>query len=286
VTAMTELAPPVLHTVLAQAMSAKRLFNVTITNIPGSPRRLYAFGAPMVDLVPIVPLAAEHTIAIAAVSYAGGLTFGLGLPVVMDQERTLSRSKSTFRVVLAGNSPLPRAGAPRRPLLPGGSWPSERSGAGPADSIPCDDAPPRRSESLNGPRTAADDDQRSGHHHLATAGRRLLACVSVPLLPEGQTRAIGPRPLKNLRLVEVPCNPGVGAALRGARRSCRHPPCPKRSLDTETSPSTPATACQTCPDSLRNNGCDRLAAADLCNVWLTRGVPGRSCYMVGRCYIR
>jgi hypothetical protein len=58
-------------------MSAKRLFNVTITNIPGSPRRLYAFGAPMVDLVPIVPLAAEHTIAIAAVSYASGLTFGL-----------------------------------------------------------------------------------------------------------------------------------------------------------------------------------------------------------------
>jgi diacylglycerol O-acyltransferase len=77
VTGMTELAPPVLHTVLAQAMSAKRLFNVTITNIPGSPRRLYAFGAPMVDLVPIVPLAAEHTIAIAAVSYAGGVTFGL-----------------------------------------------------------------------------------------------------------------------------------------------------------------------------------------------------------------
>lgn len=77
VTGMTELAPPVLHTVLARAMSAKRLFNVTITNIPGSPRRLYAFGAPMVDLVPIVPLAAEHTIAIAAVSYASGLTFGL-----------------------------------------------------------------------------------------------------------------------------------------------------------------------------------------------------------------
>jgi trehalose/maltose hydrolase-like predicted phosphorylase len=38
VTGMTELAPPVLHTVLARAMSAKRLFNVTITNVPGSPR--------------------------------------------------------------------------------------------------------------------------------------------------------------------------------------------------------------------------------------------------------
>ena len=77
VTGLTELAPPVLHAGLARAMSAKRLFNVTITNIPGSPDRVYAFGAPMVDLVPIVPLAAEHTIAIAAVSYAGGMTFGL-----------------------------------------------------------------------------------------------------------------------------------------------------------------------------------------------------------------
>jgi diacylglycerol O-acyltransferase / wax synthase len=77
VTGLTELAPPVLHATLARAMSAKRLFNVTITNVPGSPRRLYAFGAPMVDVVPIVPLAAEHTVGIAAVSYAGGATFGL-----------------------------------------------------------------------------------------------------------------------------------------------------------------------------------------------------------------
>lgn len=77
VTGLGELAPPVLHAGLARAMSAKRLFNITITNIPGSPRRLYAFGAPMVEVVPIVPLAAEHAVAIAAVSYAGGVTFGL-----------------------------------------------------------------------------------------------------------------------------------------------------------------------------------------------------------------
>jgi len=77
VTGLTELAPPVLHASLARAMSAKRLFNVTITNIPGSPRRAYAFGAPMVDVVPIVPLAAEHALGIAVVSYAGGVTFGL-----------------------------------------------------------------------------------------------------------------------------------------------------------------------------------------------------------------
>jgi diacylglycerol O-acyltransferase len=74
---LTELAPPVLHASFARSLYARRLFNVTITNVPGSPRRLYAFGAPMVDVVPIVPLAAEHALGIAVVSYAGGVTFGL-----------------------------------------------------------------------------------------------------------------------------------------------------------------------------------------------------------------
>jgi diacylglycerol O-acyltransferase / wax synthase len=77
VTGMTELAPPVLHASLARSLYAKRLFNITITNVPASPDRLYAFGAPMVDIVPIVPLAAEHAVAIAVVSYAGGVTFGV-----------------------------------------------------------------------------------------------------------------------------------------------------------------------------------------------------------------
>jgi diacylglycerol O-acyltransferase len=77
VTGLTELAPPVLHAGLARLLYAKRLFNVTITNVPGPPRRLYAVGAPMIDIVPIVPLAAEHAVGIAAISYAGGVTFGL-----------------------------------------------------------------------------------------------------------------------------------------------------------------------------------------------------------------
>jgi WS/DGAT/MGAT family acyltransferase len=76
-TGLAELAPPVLHAGLARSLYGKRLFNVTITNVPGSPSRLYAFGAPMVDVIPIVPLAAEHSLAIAIVSYAGGMTFGI-----------------------------------------------------------------------------------------------------------------------------------------------------------------------------------------------------------------
>ncbi len=73
----TELAPPVLHAGLARSLYARRLFNITITNVPASPKPLHAFGARMVDVVPVVPLAAEHAVGIAVVSYAGRLTFGL-----------------------------------------------------------------------------------------------------------------------------------------------------------------------------------------------------------------
>ena len=68
---LTELAPPVLHASLARLLYAKRLFNITITNVPGSPRRLYAFGAPALEVLPIVPLAADHALGMTAVSYAG-----------------------------------------------------------------------------------------------------------------------------------------------------------------------------------------------------------------------
>jgi hypothetical protein len=77
VTELTGLAPPVLHASLARSLFAKRLFNITITNVPGPPRRLYELGAPMVDIVPVVPLAADHAVGIAVISYAGGVTFGL-----------------------------------------------------------------------------------------------------------------------------------------------------------------------------------------------------------------
>jgi WS/DGAT/MGAT family acyltransferase len=75
-TALVELAglaPPVLHSVLAQSLFATRLFNVTVTNVPGPQTPLYAFGAPMRRAIPLVPLAAEHAVGIAAMSYDGSV---------------------------------------------------------------------------------------------------------------------------------------------------------------------------------------------------------------------
>ena len=52
-------------------------FNLTITNVPGPPRTLYAFGAPMREVLPLVPVFAHHAVGIAVVDYAGTVYFGL-----------------------------------------------------------------------------------------------------------------------------------------------------------------------------------------------------------------
>ncbi|HEX2358482.1 MAG TPA: wax ester/triacylglycerol synthase family O-acyltransferase [Solirubrobacterales bacterium] len=69
------LAPPILHSSIARSMYATRLFNLTITNVPGPQRPLYSFGSRMREVWPIVPLAAEHAIALAVLSYDGELFF-------------------------------------------------------------------------------------------------------------------------------------------------------------------------------------------------------------------
>ena len=81
---LAALAPPVLHATLARSLYATRLFNVTITNVPGPQIPLYAFGAKLREVHPVVPLAAEHSVGIAIFSYNGLVTFG----VITDSEST------------------------------------------------------------------------------------------------------------------------------------------------------------------------------------------------------
>jgi WS/DGAT/MGAT family acyltransferase len=71
------LAPPLLQSVVARLTFTPRLFNITITNVPGPQVTLYAQGAPMRRVVPLVPIFSGHAIGVAAVSYDGEVTFGL-----------------------------------------------------------------------------------------------------------------------------------------------------------------------------------------------------------------
>ena len=66
-----------LHAVFARSTFATRLFNLTVTNVPGPQLPLYAFGARLEEVLPLVPLAAEHSVGVAVVSYDGRVFFGL-----------------------------------------------------------------------------------------------------------------------------------------------------------------------------------------------------------------
>jgi diacylglycerol O-acyltransferase len=75
---VANLGPPLAGNLLARSMfGGTRMFNLTITNVPGPQERLYAFGSPLVEVLPLVPLFAGHTVGIAVVSYAGHVVFGL-----------------------------------------------------------------------------------------------------------------------------------------------------------------------------------------------------------------
>jgi WS/DGAT/MGAT family acyltransferase len=76
---LTAHAPPVVHSFLARSMYATRLFNLTITNVPGPQTSIYALGARAEEVWPIVPLAAEHAIGIAVLSYGDNVCFCLNV---------------------------------------------------------------------------------------------------------------------------------------------------------------------------------------------------------------
>jgi diacylglycerol O-acyltransferase len=72
---ITSHMPPVIHSFLARSMYATRLFNLTITNVPGPQLPLYYFGSKVREIWPLVPIAAEHAVGLAVFSYDGKLFF-------------------------------------------------------------------------------------------------------------------------------------------------------------------------------------------------------------------
>jgi diacylglycerol O-acyltransferase len=76
-TSVQNLAPP---TILAQASRmnfSTRLFNLLVTNVPGPQFPLYALGRELQELFPVAFLPGNHALAVAIMSYNGGIDFGL-----------------------------------------------------------------------------------------------------------------------------------------------------------------------------------------------------------------
>ena len=76
---MAGFAPPTIHSLGARAASGftRRLFNLVVTNVPGPQFPLYAAGARMLSMYPVVPLAKGQAVSCGLTSYNGGVFYGL-----------------------------------------------------------------------------------------------------------------------------------------------------------------------------------------------------------------
>ena len=98
-----DLMPPQVMGVVAHQMASPRLFNLTVTNIPGPQVPLYLLGRRLADVVPLVPLVREHGLGIAVMSYDGALDFGvLGCAELVPDVEDLARDLDVSLAELPG----------------------------------------------------------------------------------------------------------------------------------------------------------------------------------------
>ena len=72
------LAPPIVSGLAARAMSAPRVFNLVVSNVPGPQQTFYLDGVPLREVYPAVPLNPRNqALSIGILSYDGGVYFGL-----------------------------------------------------------------------------------------------------------------------------------------------------------------------------------------------------------------
>ena len=154
--AVNNLAPP---TMLAQASRlnfSTRLFNLIVTNIPGPQMPLYVLGRKLEDLFPIAFLPEDHALAIAIMSYNGGLDFGLlgdydALPDIELIAEGIEASLAELLAVARGEQAARRR-RPRRAAAEHGAAPaSERVAARRRQRQPGPDHPDRRGRPKRGP---------------------------------------------------------------------------------------------------------------------------------------
>jgi diacylglycerol O-acyltransferase / wax synthase len=72
-----DFAPPTLLAQASRINFSTRLFNLIVTNIPGPQIPLYVLGRQLEDVFPVAFLPENHALAIAIMSYNGGINFGL-----------------------------------------------------------------------------------------------------------------------------------------------------------------------------------------------------------------
>ena len=67
--------PVALRARAARLAASPRLFNLTVSNVPGPPVALYVAGARVSSVFPVIPLADGHALSFGALSYDGSMQF-------------------------------------------------------------------------------------------------------------------------------------------------------------------------------------------------------------------
>ena len=107
--------PVALRAHAARLAASPRLFNLTASNVPGPPVPLYAGGARVSTVFPVIPLADGHALAVGALSYDGGMHFAAHAdPVVLPEAGRLPALLSTALLDLIEASRARRHGGPGR----------------------------------------------------------------------------------------------------------------------------------------------------------------------------
>ena len=116
---LTQLAGFAAPTILDQAarlQSRQRLFNVTVTNVPGPQFPLYMLGSRLLAFYPMVPLVLNTALGIAILSYDGKVFFGLlGDFDAMDDLDDFAGDVGAAIDELSTAAGVPPNGARRRP---------------------------------------------------------------------------------------------------------------------------------------------------------------------------
>ncbi len=72
-----DFAPPTIHAQASRLQFSGRMYNLLVTNVPGPQFPLYVLGRRMRAIFPVPFLAGDRALAIAIMSYDGGMNFGL-----------------------------------------------------------------------------------------------------------------------------------------------------------------------------------------------------------------
>jgi diacylglycerol O-acyltransferase len=108
----TSVLPGFLKDRAARLAASPRLYNLAVSNVPGPGGPLFAAGAMVEDIYPVIPLAEGHLLSIGVLSYRARLHFAVYAdPVALPDVRELG---GLFAAALGELERAPRHGAPRR----------------------------------------------------------------------------------------------------------------------------------------------------------------------------